>query len=308
MSDRLNVRGGRFFLSIVLLLCLAVSVTAATEARLTAHLDRTIAPVGETVSLTLAYTLPAGCRLPDKPEIEGLSGLSIMNIQAVSGSVTVRFIVDSVTDISIGPLGLTYLDPKGARQKITADKLTLKVSSNLEQSPDKQQLKPLQDIIPARPVWLAWLRWGALVLLVVLVFAGLVFGYTRWRGRKAGQASALPPHVRAQLDLEALVTGGLFDRGEVKAFYFRFSEILKRYLEELRGYPAAEYTSEEIASRVVAEIDRDLVVVLKRSDLVKFADDVPAPARKDEDVKAALAYIAATAPRPEPEEKSGGKA
>lgn len=296
-------------LSIALLFfCATVALAGAPAASLTAHLDRTSAPVGETATLTLTYCLPAGARLPEKPEIEGLSGVGVTSLHTGPGSITVRFIADSLTDITLGPFGLAYVDEKGATQKIRGDKVTLKVTSNLEQSPDKQQLKPIRDIIPAQPVWLAWLRWGALVLLVALLGAGLVFGYRRWAGRKAGKTSVLPPHVRAQRDLEALVTGGLFDRGEAKAFYFRFSEILKRYLEDLRGYPAAEYTCEEIASRIDAEIDRDLLVLLKRSDLVKFADEVPAPARKDEDVKAALAYIAVTAPRLEPAERKGAPA
>lgn len=288
----------------VLILVLAVPAIAA-PAKLTASLDRTTSPVGETVTLTLAYTLPPGCRLPDKPTITGLNGLSVTGMQAGPGTITIRFIVDSLSDLKIGPLGLTYLDAKDGRQTVSSNALTLKVTSNLEPSPNKQQLKPIQDIIPARPVWLKWLIWTALAGFVALSLAGLFFLYKRWSKRKAAHAIALPPHVRAQRDLESLVTGGLFERGDVKAFYFRFSEILKRYLEDLRGFPAAEYTSEEIATRIDAEIDREVVVLLKRADLVKFADDVPTPSRKDQDVQAALAYIATTTPSSESDNTTG---
>lgn len=282
-----------------------VALAGAPAAMLAPRLDRTSAPVGDTVTLTLTYSLPAGAHLPEKPHIEGLNGLSISSLQYGSGSITVKFLVDSLTDLTLGPFELTYVDEKGAAQKITGDKVTLKVHSNLEQSPDTQQLKPIRGIIPAQPSWLAYVRWGSLALVIALVAAGLIVSYQRWAGHTRSKTPLLPPHLRARQDLEALVTGGLFERGEVKTFYFRFSEILKRYLEDLRGFPAAEYTSEEIAARIDTEIDRDLLVLLKRSDLVKFADEVPAPARKDEDVKAALAYIAVTAPQPETEEPKG---
>lgn len=279
---------------------------AGPPAKLTAVLERASAAVGETVALTLAYTLPAGCNLPEKPEIEGLAGLSVIDMQTSSGSIVLHFIVDSITDISVGPFILTCRDATGARQKIVADKLTLKVTSNLDQGTDQQQLKPIVDIIPAYPVWLTWLLWGAFAVGIILVIIGLILWFQRRRaGRKAWQAPLLPPHIRAQQALEALNSGDLFEKGEVKAHYFRFSEILKHYLEELRGFPAAEFTIEEIAAHIHREIDRELVLILKNSDLVKFADGIPSPSRKDDDMKSALAYIATTAPIAEPATDAG---
>ena len=66
---------------------------------------------------------------------------------------------------------------------------------------------------------------------------------------------------------------------------------MRRYLEAIRNFPAAEYTTEEIARRISAESDRKLIPLLQQADLVKFADTVPTAARKEEDIKAALAYI-----------------
>ena len=89
-----------------------------------------------------------------------------------------------------------------------------------------------------------------------------------------------------------------FEKGRVKKYYFFFSEILRRYLESIRNFPAAEYTTEEIAKHISAEPDRKLIPLLLQADLVKFADTVPTAARKEEDIKAALAYIRKTAPQP----------
>jgi hypothetical protein len=94
--------------------------------------------------------------------------------------------------------------------------------------------------------------------------------------------------------MEQLEAEGLFEKGQIKAYYFRYSEILRRYLEALRGYPAAEFTTEEIASHMEEEQDRQLLPLLRQSDLIKFADTVPTSARKEEDVKLALSYIQET--------------
>ena len=108
-----------------------------------------------------------------------------------------------------------------------------------------------------------------------------------------------PPHIRAVKEIEELEGRSLFEKGHAKAFYFRFSEILRRYLEAIRGFPAAEFTTEEIAHHIKTEQDRTLLPLLRQADLVKFADTVPTPARKEETVKAALDYIHETGPTDE---------
>jgi hypothetical protein len=253
----------------------------------------------------LSYTLPAGFHLPEKPEIEGLAGLSVIDMQVSPGGIVLQFIVDGITDMALGSFSLICRDATGGRQRIVADKLMLKVTSNLDREADRQQLKPIFDILPAYPVWLTWLLWGALGVVMILAIVGLILWQKRRAGRKAGEIHFLPPHIRARQALEALNRDGLFEKGKVKTHYFRFSEILKRYLEDLRGFPAAEFTIEEIAAHIHMEIDRELVGLLRRSDLVKFADDNPSPSRKEDDMKAALAYIAETAPRPEPATDAG---
>ena len=57
-----------------------------------------------------------------------------------------------------------------------------------------------------------------------------------------------------------------------------------------------ELTTEEIARCIDREQDRGLLALLRQADLVKFADRVPASARKEEEVKTALSYIQETSP------------
>ena len=66
---------------------------------------------------------------------------------------------------------------------------------------------------------------------------------------------------------------------------------MRRYLEELRGFPAAEFTTQEIVLAMKDRKDRDLIPLLKQADLVKFADFRPTQAKKEEEVKKVLGYI-----------------
>ena len=112
-----------------------------------------------------------------------------------------------------------------------------------------------------------------------------------------------PPHVKARKDLAELEAKMLFENGDVKGFYFRFSEILRQYIENLRGFPAVEYTTEEIASRIQAGEDRILVQLLRSADLAKFADFKPSNNRKEEELKTVLSYINQTCAVFEPEQE-----
>ena len=58
----------------------------------------------------------------------------------------------------------------------------------------------------------------------------------------------------------------------MKSFYFRLSEISREYLGSIRGFNALEMTTDEIARRVVDNNDRELVLMLKNMDRIKFSD------------------------------------
>ena len=51
----------------------------ANPGSLTATLDQASVPVGGVVWLALDYRLPEGGRLPEKPTVKGLDGLTVLN-------------------------------------------------------------------------------------------------------------------------------------------------------------------------------------------------------------------------------------
>jgi hypothetical protein len=107
-----------------------------------------------------------------------------------------------------------------------------------------------------------------------------------------------PPHLRARRELRELEARGWFEQGRVKPYYFGVSEILRRY----SGRPCAAFRRRNTPLRRSPAAwppqsrDRELLPLLRQADMVKFADLTPSQARKDEDLKAVLQYLADTAP------------
>ncbi len=263
---------------------------------LSASIDQDSARVGGIVELRLKYRLPEGARLPAEPKIKGIEGLTPVDRQIGPGLIRIRLLVDQLGPWKTGELSLSYIDKEGKNQVLTTDPVLLTVTSNLGDRPAEAELKPIQGIIPTRPLWLKYLPWAAGLLGILLIMSVLFWWYKRGRGEKSPVIPQIPPHIRAKKEIEELDAQRLFEKGHAKRFYFRFSEILRRYLGSLRGFPAVELTTEEIARCIDREQDRGLLALLRQADLVKFADRVPAPARKEEEVKTALSYIQETSP------------
>ena len=133
--------------------------------------------------------------------------------------------------------------------------------------------------------------WGAAILMLCLLAGGFLWWRKRRGGKEAQKTARVFPHMAARKSIQELQKERLFERGQLKVFYFRFSEILRRYLEELRGFPAVEFTTQEIALAMKDAKDRELLALLRQADMVKFADFTPTQARKEEEVKKALGYI-----------------
>lgn len=283
------------FLALVLIFTSSMQVGADTEGQIkgtiTVSLDQTSVPVGGVFWLTLDYRLPEGGRLPDKPEVQGLDELSILKRNDEPGQMKIQLLFDQVEPWQSGPIGLPYLDADGKTQLLTTEPVAIQPVSNFSREAEKVQLRPVRDIVPTQSIWRSTLLWLAVFLALILIGAGSFWWYKKHQKPTIMGQYTEPPDMRARRELRSLESKGYFENGRVKKYYFSFSEIMRRYLESIRGFPAAEYTTEEIARHISAEQDRKLIPLLQQADLVKFSDCVPTPARKEADIKATLAYI-----------------
>lgn len=271
---------------------------------LEASLDKDSATVGSIIQLSLEYHLPKGAALSDRPEIKGLEGLTILDSVKEKDIIRIRLLCDHLGSWKTGPLSISYIDKDGKSGILETGPVSLAVHSNFGEKPQDARLKPIIDIIPARPVWFKYLPWAA----GIIALTALIIGFFFWKKKTQRQVFTVipedPPHIRAQKEIRKLEMERLFEKGDIKGFYFRFSEILRKYMESLRGFPAAELTTEEIALHIEMEDDRVLLSLLRQADLVKFADSKPEPAKKEDGIKSALSYIDKTNPFSETETRT----
>lgn len=268
----------------------------AFAGELTLSLDRNSAMIGSIVILDLKYRLPEGGTLPPKMEIKGIGGYTIIDQSASPNLIRFKLLVDRIDTWKIGPISFNYLDKTKRPQALIADPVSLNIISNLGGKPAEAQLRPAQDIISSKTIWQKYIPWVAGSIALLSFIGALIWWYKKRKVRNMNLAIQEPPHVRAKKEIDQLGSGALFEKGSVKEFYFSLTEIMKRYLEAIRSFPAAEFTTEEISHHIQKEEDRKILQLLRRADLIKFADSVPTTTGKETDIQAALSYIRATEP------------
>jgi hypothetical protein len=264
---------------------------------LSASVEKSDAKIGDLLWLTLTYDLPEGGHLPEHPVVRGIEKLTIVERVVRPGEIKLRFIVDRLESFRTEPISLTFIDKDGNEQQIETAPVTIAVLSNLGEKPEDATLRPIQDIIPIRSRWMPFFLWAAAAGILLCLAVGWLWWRRKHRPGRMMTATADPPHIQAEKEIDQLVAGGLFEKGDVKTFYFIFSEILRRYMESIRHFPAAEMTTEEIARHIGnTSQDQEILPLLRQADLVKFADTIPTPDRKVRHVEAARTYIRQTGP------------
>ena len=265
--------------------------------------------VGGIITLTLRFQLPEGARLAPETEVNGLEGFQVLdrNItlngagkndgkqkkspMPIQGECRIKLMVGRLESGNVGPVSLSYMSAEGKTAFLEADPVPLTVLSNLGEKPEEARLKPIYGIMPTEALWVKYRFWilGGIALLLLAVV--IEWWVRRRRGKGTAVIDETPPDKLAIRALRDLDTQKLFEKGRIKDFYFGFSEILRRYLEAIRGFPAAEYTLEEIARAVQKKEDQALLALLRRADMVKFADSTATPAGKKDDMETAFVYI-----------------
>ena len=264
---------------------------------LSASVEKNTANIGDLLWVTLMVEIPKDAELPESGGLDGLEALTIIEQKTKPNEINFRFLVDQLESFDLGPFSLTYIDHQKNEQQVATDPITITILSNLGEKPEDATLRPIQDIISTQSKWLTHLLW----IFAAIILLGMISGFIWWRKKRCiNDMKATmedPPHVKADREIDNLIASRLFENGDVKAFYFIFSETIRRYMESIRRFPAAEMTTEEIARFIKTDpSDQKVLPLLRQADLVKFSDSVPAPDRKDQDILMARTYIQQTRP------------
>jgi len=140
--------------------------------------------------------------------------------------------------------------------------------------------------------------------LVILAVVAAAFLY--WRSRKKRQPEKialpeiiLPAHELALQELIQLRDKKLPQKGMLKEFFSELSEVLRRYIERRYRFPALEMTTWDIEQELRRDdfpqiLHGEGLLILRESDLVKFAKYLPPWQSCDEHLECAFRIVEAT--------------
>ena len=144
-------------------------------------------------------------------------------------------------------------------------------------------------------------------LFLLILIAGIVFmsvRYFRKHWKKRPESEILidpdPAHVIAFRELEQLRNEELWQKGDIKGFYTRLTEILRKYLENrYRVFSLELTTSETLSELLKTGFKKDstftlLKEVLTGADLVKFAKYNPDAVENDTHFQNAWRFVEIT--------------
>ncbi len=214
-----------------------------------------------------------------------------------------------IGDYEIPPVTVRYGVGKDTSWKeLTTETIKISVESlKPSETGDIRDIKPPLEI--ARD-WMRIIRFAAAALLIVLIGI-LIFIYIK--RRKQGKSiiprrekPKRPPHEIALEELEQLLQDQLLEKGEIKQFYIRISEIIRRYVEGRFFIVAIEMTTAQLIDTMVeAEVENEDVQLvedfLMQCDLVKFAKYIPTSEENEKVIDQAFEIVNKTKIIIEPE-------
>lgn len=204
-------------------------------------------------------------------------------------------------EVTIPPIKIFYRTKYDTTlQSVQSDSIQLRIH--------KLSVKVEEDIKDVKPPiripfdWLTLLIW-ILVAVAILVIAFLL--YKKYFSKKPAEEIVkpkiiLPPYEEALMKLDQLEREQLWQKGFVKEYHSRITEIIREYFEKRFNLPALELsTSEQLEYlKMIPEAKEILSLTesfLSNADLVKFAKFVPMDGVNAEMMKQAIEIVNRTA-------------
>jgi len=286
---------------ILLLLSINFSAAVSQEVTVEAVFDTSRIYIGDQINYTVTVDQPSGLSL----DIATHKDTLLKNIEILSGPVTDTLSLDAnrlritkrylITSFDSGfyevPPTYAELTSETGLKRFYSDYSMLEVMRVRIAPSDTTAniydiVGPYKAPLTAGEV-LPWLLFAVLAATLVWVIIRLM---RRFRKVKHGYEPVIvkdPAHVIAFRSLEKLKEEKLWQKGEVKKYYSRLTEILRQYLEDRYGVYSLEMTTSETLEELLKTGFRKddnfqiLKTILNGSDLVKFARYKPDPSEND---------------------------
>ena len=263
----------------------------------TAQFMQKKAAPGEIVNLHLSFKIPSGFKLSDNVEITGLDNYDIVGKKNLANGISMDIFVDRMEDINLPSLGIYLYDKDGKQKRLKSNPIVLPVEPLVKNKPAENLLRPAKSIISSG---YGFKKVLLIIFSITFIFLAAVAAYyfiKYFKNRKAASAApVLPPHINAFNRIDALILSGIPEGRKRRSFCFILSEILREYMGGIRDFNPLEMTTHEISGVIKKKFDLELLNILKRMDLVKFADISISASTLKEQIKLSREYINKTKP------------
>lgn len=179
--------------------------------------------------------------------------------------------------------------------------------------------KPIKDIKSPfdEPVTLDEYIWYIVGAVAIIAAVIVIIWFVKRRKPRAVEKMdydpRIPPHVLALEGLKQLEDEKLWQKGRVKSYHIRLTDIIRTYIERRFDVMAMEMTTPEIVdgmhrANIDSNLTEDIRKVLELADMVKFAKMEPLPDENTSGMTIAVNFVKRTIPVSKPvEEKAEEK-
>lgn len=201
----------------------------------------------------------------------------------------------------IDPITIRYKDLDGKDKEIKTNKLYITVESIDKSRAPKKDIRDIKSVVLLPSQLLRIILFTVGILFSLLILAGVWLWFNRRDLLMRFFAPPLKPHEEAIQALHRLEDSGLLAKGQVQEFYFRMSNIIKKYFHKRYGIKIFEETSTEILEKfekmgLPEEQLKTIEEFFGLTDFVKFANIAPDPSEIQNDLKVAAAVVEKTKP------------
>lgn len=274
-----------------IILILLISKLAFSQ---TAILDTNSILIGQQTNLTITNELNKTDLWPILDSIipNEIEIINASNIDTTDNLLSQQFIITSWDS------GSYYISPIKFSKISQSSGILLNVFSvkiNTEET--LNDIKgPIDEPIGWNDIW-PWL--SAFILLLFLIY--LIKKYLLKEKKKdliIKEEIQIAADITALEQLVKLENSKIWQKGNVKEYYSRLSEIIRRYTEDRFNFNALEITTEEIINELKEHIDDqqlyNLKLLLQRADLAKFAKSKPIDTENSESMSVSKQFISLT--------------
>ena len=303
----------KLILSIFLFISI-ISSSIAQEVKITSSFDSTRIFIGDQIKFTVTVDQPSNLRLTLPvfkdtlcKNIEIISGPRIDSISSQNGRVKIiqKYLITSFDSgrYQVQPV-FAETKNEGGLKRFYSDYSILKVL-RVKIAPADTTAKIFDIIKPykARVTIGEVLPWLLIAAITgVLIWTALRF-LRKLKKSKTGIETFIPTdpaHVIAFRELESLKNEELWQKGEIKKYYTKLTEILRQYLENrFRVYSLELTTAETLEALFKTGFKKDgsynnLKTVLTGADLVKFAKYNPVASDNESHFQNSWNFVLAT--------------